>query len=198
MSIKTRAWLALALAAAAPLTVGAAELKVAVVSAGRILKEYHRTKQADQAIQDKAEEYSGEQEKLLGEYRQIKRDFELLRAESQNKALSEAARDKKREEAEDKLSEVLDYENMVRENTAARRKELEAEGQKQHKRLVGEIQEAVRTVAQKQGATLVLDSTGLVASGFPAVLYHEPAMDITAEVLEMLNAAKPAAKGKPE
>jgi Skp family chaperone for outer membrane proteins len=198
MSIKTRVGWALALAVAAPLVTSAAELKVAVVSAGRILKEYHRTKQADQVIQDKAEEYSGEQEKLLAEYRKIKRDFELLRAESQNKALSEAARDKKREEAEDKLSEVLDYENMVRENTAARRKELEAEGQKQHKRLVGEIQEAVRAVAQKKGATLVLDSTGLVASGFPAVLYHEPEMDLTTEVLEMLNAAKPAAKGTAE
>ena len=170
---------------------GGAEVKIAVVNAGRVMKEYYKTEQADAHIQEQAEEYSAEQDKLMVEYRKLKQEFESLRTETQNKALSEEARDKKKEAAENKLSEVMEYENTIRENTGNRRKQLEDEGRRLHKKLVNEIQDAVRSVAEKGGYGLVLDATGLVASGFPEVLYHDPKMEITDQVLTILNASRP-------
>jgi outer membrane protein len=174
-----------------------AEIKIAVVDAGRLLKEYHKTELADSQIQEQIEEFTAERDKLMTEHRQLKKDFEALRVESRSRALSEDARERKREQAEEKLVAVMEQENEIRETALSRKQQLEDESRRMHKRLVDEIRAVVRTYAQETGCTLVLDSSGLVASGFPEVLFHDPALDVTAEVLKRLNAGRPSKPSAP-
>lgn len=172
----------------------AGEVKMAVVNGSRVLKEYYKTELADTHIQQQVDDFTAERDKLLAEHKKMKQEFETLRVESQNKALTEEARDKKREQAEAKLSEVIEYENTIRDKAATRRKQIEGEGRKIHAELGNAIKEAVKTCADKAGYTLVLESSGLLANGLEPVLYAEPKMDITADVIKLLNADKPAGK----
>ena len=179
-------------------TTGAGELKIAVVNASRLLKEYHKTELADAHIQEQVDDFSAERDKLLAEHRRLKKEFEDLRAEGESKALSEEARGKKKELAEGKLTEVMEYESNIRDMAVSRRKQLEDEGRRMHLRLLGEIHDVVANYAKTNGFTLVLDSSGQVASGFQAVMFADEAMDITEPLLKVLNANKPEGAAKPK
>ena len=52
----------------------------------------------------------------------------------------------------------------------------------------------MKTVAAKAGYTFVLEQSGLLANGLESVLYSEPRLDITDDVMTILNADKPAGK----
>ncbi|MEI6515757.1 MAG: OmpH family outer membrane protein [bacterium] len=172
---------------------GSAEFKVAVVDTTRILKEYYKTELAEQHIQQQIGDFTAERDKLMAQHRKMKQEFEALRSESQNKALTEAAREKKKEQAEEKLAEVIDFEKSIQEKAASRKKDLEGEGRKIQGELGKSIREAIRVSSEKGGYTLVLADGGLLGNGLESVLYADPKMDITAEVLKILNADKPAA-----
>lgn len=171
---------------------GAAELKVAVVDTARILKNYYKTDLAERHMQQQLEDFSAERDKLMARHKKLKQEFEALRAEADNKALTDEAREKKKEQAEEKLTEVVEYENTIREKAASRKKELEGEGRKIQAELGKAIRDAVKASAEKGGYTLVLADGGLLANGLESVLYAEPKLDITDEVLSRLNADKPA------
>ncbi len=174
--------------------VSAGEIKIAVVDGSRVLKSYYKTELADTHIQQQLEDFSAERDKLLADHRKLKQEFESLRAEAQNKALTDAARDRKSEQAEDKLTEVIEYENTIREKAASRKKQIEGEGRKIHSELAKAVKSAVQACASKGGYGLVLESGGLLANGLEPVLYASPAMDITDQVIQLLNAGKPESK----
>lgn len=173
---------------------GAAELKVAVVDTARILKEYYKTDLAEAHIQRQIDDFSAERDKLMAQHKRLKQEFEALRAETSNKALTEEAREKKKELAEEKLTAVIEFENTIRDRAANRKKELEGEGRKIQGELAKSIKTAITGCSEKNGYTLVLADGGLLGNGLESVLYADPKMDITDEVLKILNADKPAAK----
>lgn len=192
--MKIRLNMVMAAAVVAAGVVSAGETKIAVVDGSRVLKAYYKTELADTHIQQQLDDFSAERDKLLAQHRKIKQEFEGLRAEAQNKALTDEARDKKREQAEDKLTEVIEYENTIREKAAARKKQIEGEGRKMHGELSKAVKSAVQACAAKGGYGLVLESGGLLANGLEPVLYADPAMDITDEVIRLLNAGRPESK----
>lgn len=172
---------------------GAADLKVAVVDTARVLKEYYKTELAERHMQQQLDDFAAERDKLLAQHKKMKQEFESLRAESENKALTEAAREKKKEQAEEKLTSVIEYENTIRDKAANRKKELEGEGRKIQAELGKAIREAVKAAAEKGGYTLVLADGALMPNGLESVLYADATMDVTDDVLKRLNADKPAA-----
>ena len=58
--------------------------------------------------------------------------------------------------------------------------------------LLEEISKTVADMAKKQGATLVLDKSGPTLFGIPAIIYADPAYDITADVITEVNKDRPA------
>ena len=184
-------WVALAALAGGA---SAGEIKIAVVDGTRVLKAYYQTEMADTHIQQQLDDFAAERDKLLAEHRKLKQDFESMRAETENKALTEEAREKKRELAEEKLAEVIEHENTIRDKAASRKKQIEVEGRRIHAELAKAVKAAVQACAAKGGYTLVLESGGLLANGLEPVLYAEPGADITDEVVRVLNAGRPAGK----
>ena len=182
------------LAGLAGVTACAADVKIAVVNGTQVLKQYYKTDLADQHMQEQLEDFSAERDKLLAQHKKLKQEFEALKAESENKALTDEGRLKKKEQAEEKLAAVIEYEDSIREKAATRKKQLEGEGRKIHEELARSIRTAVKSCAEKGGYTLVLECAGLLANGLEPVLYSEPKMDITADVIKVLNADKPAGK----
>ena len=172
----------------------AGELKIAVVDGNRLLKGYYKTELADQHMQQQIDDFQAERDKLLAEHKRLRAEFESMRAEPENKALTDEAREKKKERAEDKLNQVIEFENTIREKAAARKQQIEGEGRRIHTELAKAIRTAVKAHAEKGGYTLVLDQSGLLANGLEPVLYAEPKMEITDEVLKTLNAERPADK----
>lgn len=192
--MKTRTLLTMVMMGLAVSLADAGEVRIAVVNGSRLLKEYYKTEMADAHIQQQLDDFSAERDKLLQDHKKLKQDYEALRAETQNKALTDEALDKKREQAESKLAEVIESENSIREKASTRKKQIEGEGRKIHSELARAIKDAVKICAEKGAYTLVLEDGGLLSNGLEPVLYADPKMDITTDVLKLLNADKPAGK----
>lgn len=172
----------------------AGELKVATVDADRLLKGYHKTDLMDAHLEDQARDFSAEGEKMLAQHRRMKKEFESLRADARNSALSEEARDKRLQLAEDKLLDVMEYESRIRETALSRRQQLDDERKQMRLKLTDEIRDAIREFARKAGYTLILDSSPGAGGGFPPALYADKALDVTSEIEKVLNKDNPPAK----
>lgn len=170
---------------------------IVFVDMEKAFSEFYKTKLADEQLKKQAEEFNEERKKLTGEFEKLQEQFNLLRDEAQNTALSEDARAQKRNAAEEKLIETRDMETRIRRFDEARQKQLDDQTRRMRKRIVDEIQQTIQTYARTQGLSTVIDSSGQSFNGVEMVLYQDVRSDITDIILEQLNKtegqAEPAA-----
>lgn len=180
----------------------AADQRVVFVDLDRAFSEFYKTKLADAQLKEQADEFNEERKKMMGAYEKLQQAFNTVRDEAQNTVLSDDVRTQKRNEAEEKLVEMRDYESRIRTFDESRRKQLDDQSRRMRKRIVDEIRQAVESYAKTEGYDAVVDSSGQSLNGVEIVIYTDPKIDITDNLLEILNKgskeAAPAAapKGK--
>ena len=173
----------------------AAETRVVFVNMDRIFSEFYKTRLADTQLKEQASQVMDERKKLQGDFERLQGDFNKLRDDAQNTALTEEVRTQRRTAAEEKLVEVRDYEGKIRRFDETRRKQMEDQSRRMRKRLVDEIRDTIQTYARNQMYSAVLDVSGQTLNGIETVLYTEPRMDITGEIIDVLNRGRPADLG---
>lgn len=161
------------------------------INLDKTFNEYFKTKLADQQLKEQAEEFNNERKELVSAYEEMQKQFNKAREESTNSSLTEDARNKLRQSAEEKLNEMRDQEQKIRQFDTRRRKQLEEQGGRMRKRIVKEIREEISKYARSQGFMAVHDSSGQSLNGVDVVLYHdENTADITNVMIEILNKNK--------
>jgi outer membrane protein len=160
---------------------------VVVVHMDRVFNEYYKTKQADAQLKTQAKEYDDERVKLVSEMEKIDKEFTAIREEAQNPALSEEVRAAKRTLAEEKLMAKREQEAKIRRFMEMRQKQLDDQGRRMRRSLVDEIRGVVRDFARERNIDVVLDSSGGSLNGVELVLYNDPRVDMTDEVIKAVN-----------
>lgn len=163
------------------------EGSVAVIDLDRTFNEYYKTKLADAELKEQAEEFNRERKSLVEEYDALEVSFNAAREEAQNRALSDEVRDARRNEAEEKLLELREYEDKIRRFDQSRKKELDEQSKRMRGRLVKEISDKLETYAVSRGYSLVIDYSGQSLNGVPVVMYSDGKMDITDDVVTLIN-----------
>ncbi|MDD5698220.1 MAG: OmpH family outer membrane protein [Victivallaceae bacterium] len=184
----TMGWLTLWFAAAA-----AAELKIAVVDMDRIFQEYYKTKQTDAVLKQKQGIYQAWAKKLGESRLKLQEEFKMLRDASQNIALSNAEREKKRLAAQEKYQEFKKKEAELEQYVEQKSREYKVLLTKMHEKLLDEIYNEIRSYAVLKGYNLVLDKSGRTLNTIPLITYSSPQFDISAEILKNLNRGQPDA-----
>jgi outer membrane protein len=170
----------------------AADTHIVFVNMDRIFNEFYKTRLADTQLKEQAAQVMDERKKLQGDFEKLQGEFNKLRDDAQNTALTEEVRSQRRTSAEEKLVEVRDYEGKVRRFDETRRKQMEDQSRRMRKRIVDEIRDTIQTYARNQMYSAVLDVSGQTLNGIETVLYTEPRMDITGEIIDVLNRGRPA------
>lgn len=165
----------------------AADLKIGFIDLNRTFEEYYKTKLADGQLKDQADEFKSERQKILADYKAAQQAFEDARDAAQNTALNEDVRDRRRSEAEEKLSTVKEMEGKIRRFDESRQKQLDEQSRRMRKKLVAEIQAELAKYAQAQGYTSVIDHSGDTMNGVPSIVYYDATLDITDTFLAILN-----------
>ena len=180
----------LALAAA----LNAAEPAIAFVSMERLFDDYYKTKAANVQLKARFESVDVPRRELMNQVKTLKSEVEKLSAEARDKSLSDAERDKKRTAAEDKFTLFRDAEAklVVFDNTY--KKQFGDEMKQSQQKLVGEIRAVIEAYVKAHGIRIVFDSSGKTLNNVESVVYYDPASDITAPILALLNknATEPA------
>ena len=177
-------WLALVVGAQAQLV---GDMRIAFIDLDRVFNEFYKTKLADAQLQEMAEEFNADRRKLIEEYEEMNERFNNAREAAQDTALSEDARNRNRNEAEELLIEIRDFESRIQRFDQSRRKQLEDQGRRMRTRIVGEIREEIQTYSRTQGFLAVIDASGQTANAVETVLYVDNRVDISDAMLNILN-----------
>jgi outer membrane protein len=165
----------------------AAVPSVVFVDLDSVFTNYHKTKTAEAQLKEQADEIKAERAGLIKQFEIVEADYKALRGQAQNTALSEDARNLKRAEAEDKLIEVRDMEGKIRRLEESAQRKIDEQSRRARKRLVDEINGIIREYALTRNYTAIIDISGESLNGVPTVVYYNPNLDITAELIELVN-----------
>jgi outer membrane protein len=167
-------WATVAALVALSVPAAAADVKIAVVNLQTVLE----TSVAGKAAQD---QLKSQRDKLEGDLKQKGNELQELekRLQRDSMVMSKETREDKEREFRIKASDFQALQKKYRGDLQDLERQLMGDLQKDISALVSEI-------GKKEGYQLVISSIG--------VLYSQPSIDITARLVQELNAAKPAAK----
>jgi Skp family chaperone for outer membrane proteins len=154
----------------------------------KIFNGYLKTKTAQSIMDKKKSELIKELKDMAEGLDQARKDYKQLLDQSNDQAISADERDKRKASATEKSRDVSSRQVAFEQYQRQAETRLADESQRMVSGLVGEIQKAVADKARLGSYTLVVDTASASSTGTPAVLYADPATDITPSVLAQLNA----------
>ena len=180
-------WWAMGLAAAfAVATAGAAELKIATVDLEKVFAAHPKTQAAEAELKKAEAAIEGEMDQMVAEGRGIEQEVTKLREAAKNPLLTEDARLQKRNEAEEKLTELQEFQLRARRTQETKLKQLREQLMKSRQGIVDELLAAVAEFGQAEGYDLVLDRSGMTMNMIPLTVYSAPGLDVTDKLIERL------------
>jgi outer membrane protein len=166
--------------------------KILVLDLEKVFNEHYKTKEQNTKLQGdqvKAQEQldviTKEGNTLVEQFKELDEQAKNPTATAEAKAKSQAAAQKKYEEIRQKQNER----DTFVQNT---RTTLQQRFQTFKNLMIEEITKVAVDVAKRRGATLLIDKSGPSMIGVSPVLYFDPTMDITDEVLADINRDRPA------
>ena len=110
---------------------------------------------------------------MVAEGRALEEEVAKLREAAKNPLLTEDARLKKRNEAEEKLTELQEFQLRVRRTQETKLKQMREQVMKSRQGIVDELMAAVADFAKAEGYDLVLDRSGMTMNAVPLVVVFQ-------------------------
>ena len=168
--------------------------EIAFVDLQEVFKQFYKTQLAQDQIRQQADDIKMEREEIEEEVKVMKEGIEVLRADSRDKMLSEEVRENKRNQLEEKLVDLQKKERDMIDFEKLRMQQMEQQNTRMTKKLFDEIHEVVIQYAKAKGYAAVIDRTAQSRIGTDNVLYTSPKVDVTADVLAVLNEGRGSTK----
>jgi len=173
-----------------------AEQKIAFINMERVFDEYYKTKTANVQFKARGEEIDVKRKELVAKAKALKAEFDKINAEYRDKSLNENSREKKREAAEDKLSELKEAEGNLMEFDKVFKKEIADQMRQMQLQIVGEIRGVIQTYVVENKIDIVFDSSGKTLNNVESVMYFDRRTDITDPILAIMNKNAPETEKK--
>ena len=164
-----------------------AEMKIGIVDMNYIFSEYNKTKEAQSqylASESSAnQEFNERVELLKKEMDEVKK----MEGALEKKDLAKDIREEKIKEHDEKLAKVRILDREIADFRSAKQKKLQDQFLGMRKDIIDEIMKVVNDQTKARGYDLVFDKSGLSAGAVPVVLYSRPNLDISNDVIAILN-----------
>jgi Skp family chaperone for outer membrane proteins len=168
--------------------------EIAFVDLQEVFKRFYKTQLAQDQIRQQADDIKLERDEIGDEVAVMKEEIEALRKDSRDETLSDEVRANKRDQLEEKLVELQKKETEATEFENLRKKQMEQQNQRITKKLFDEIHEVIIIHAKGKGYSAVVDRSAQSRIGTDNVLFVSPKVDITADVLAVLNEGREETK----
>ena len=161
--------------------------KTGFVNLRELFEGFYKTELAQDQINQQIEEVSFERELRLEDINQIREEIEVLRSESRDEKFSEEARKNKRLQLEDRLIEMQEVKNELRDFETLRKQQIDEQNKRMQKGLLDEIQAEIINYGNENGYDVIIDRSARSSLGTEIVLFVGLRSDVTAFILERLN-----------
>jgi len=171
--------------------------KVASVDMSKIFSEYYKTKKAEADLKDRTNACMKELQDQEAILKKLSEEVNKLKEQAENPAFTDDKKSENRKLIESKVSEGRIKAQQLNEMAQSRKKELDEQKNRVRSVIVDEITKLIQEKAKKEGYSLVIDKTGLTLSGVSPFIYIQDSLDITSEVIKLLNGSNtaPASSG---
>lgn len=167
-------------------------IKIGIVDMKRVFSEYHKTKDAEQAVNEGKASAKKELDERSAKYKQLLEKFQELNALIRDEAISEEKREEHKKEAQDVAAEAKSLEREMAEFRERRERMLQEQVMRMRKGILEEITAIVEANSKAQGYDLVFDKSGLSMNAVPFLLHSKDAVDFSNEIIAELNKGAPA------
>lgn len=161
--------------------------EIVFIDLQEVFKRFYKTQLAQDQIRQQADDIKLERETMEGEIKGLKEEVEVLRTDARDETLSEAVREGKRNQLEEKLVELQKKEKEMIDFEKLRMQQLEQQNTRMSRKLFDEIQEVVVEFSKEKSYAGVIDRSAQSRAGMQVVLFASPKVDITGDVLAVLN-----------
>ncbi|HWI56904.1 MAG TPA: OmpH family outer membrane protein [Bacillota bacterium] len=174
----------------------AAQTKVATIDLRKVFDDYYKTKAADLKLKDQAADLAKESKAYMDQFQKGREEYNRLQDEANNQAVSAEEREKRKKAAENKLVELKELEQTIRQFETTSTTTLREQRRQMREKILAEIRSVINNKAKSGGFNLVIDTAAESVNETPILLYNTGENDITADILTQLNATAPPAPPK--
>lgn len=167
-----------------------AEVVILTISVNSAAEQYYKVQDFLEQIQATQEQAQERVAAINEEGKTLEQEYKELVEQAGSDILTETARNDAKEDARIKYQEIAQKQNELRQFAENVQRQLAARQNTQMSLFTKEIMEVVSEVAKERGASLVLDTSGASQNGMPTVISFDETIDITAEVVERINATQ--------
>jgi len=168
----------------------AARDRVVFVDLERVFNGFYKTQLAKSKVEVQEKDINVEKQVMVDEMTAIDEEVDVLKKEARDTTLTEEIRDSKRILYEERLLELREKQKEIEEFSARRQEQLQLQVTRMSQKIMDEIRQTVVEYAKAQGLMAVIDSSSRRAS-IGVFIYTHPDVDITEEVLSLLNSKRP-------
>ena len=165
--------------------------KIAVVDMKSVFDGYWKTRQASVTFEGRKTDYAEQHQKMIDQYQAANEDYRKLRESAAETAISTSEKERRSQQAEEKLKEIQKLERDIRDHQKSMEGNLTETRFRLRRNILQDIREVIKTKAQTDRYTLVLDSAAEGINQTPVVLFSSGNNDITEEILGKLNEGAP-------
>ena len=167
-------------------------VKLVVVDMAKLYDTHYKTVEKNAQLQADDAKAQEEVDKMNKEGNALVEEYKALNYKAGNPALTAEAKSSAQNEAQKRLAAIQQKQQEVQTFIQNTRNSLQQRMQTYKALILEEISKTATTVAQRKGATLVIDKSGPSLFLIPSVIYADPGFDITDDVAKEINKDRPA------
>jgi outer membrane protein len=164
-----------------------AQVKIGTVDVDRVMKEYHKTKEAEAKLNEATNAAKKEYEERAEAYKKALEEINKLNTQLNAPALSADAKAAKTKERDEKIASIKNMEREINDFRQTREQQLQQQMLRLREGIVKEITDVVMERGKAKNLDLVFDKSGASLNRFSPILFSPDSMDFTAEVIGELN-----------
>jgi outer membrane protein len=177
-----------ALIAALPMAVFAqGSFKIGTVDMQRAFKEYNKTKDAENKINDAKNAAKKEYDDRAEAYKKALDEINNLNKQLESPALSADKKTQTAKERDDKIANIKNMEREISDFRQTRERQLQEQLMRMREGIVKEITDVVMEKVKTNNLDLVFDKSGTSFNGVPVLMYSHENVDFTNDVIAVLN-----------
>jgi len=172
--------------------------RIVTVDLNKVFTDYYKTPIASGKIKDTAESFNKELNEMVDNYKKEIEELNKLREDQDKPEYTAEVREQKRKAVSEKLAETQKIQRDLEEYRTGHGKILQEQQLRMRQTIVKEIQDVIDKEARDSGYQLVLDKSGTTANAVPTVLFSQDSLDITEDLIKVLNKNQPKATESPK
>ncbi len=197
MNMMKTVWLGLCGLALAGSTFAQATGRIVTIDMQKIFDQYYKTPTARAKLEETRDQFTKELQTKQEELKKQVDELNKLREDQDRPEYTPEVREEKRKKMTEKLGEMQKMQRDLEEYRRSHQKILEEQSLRMRQSILKEITDVVLKEAKDAGYLLVLDKSGNTLNGLPSVVFSQDAMEITAEIIKILNKNQPVSGATP-